>query len=266
MRAPSLDDAPTIVAIGAIAFVVACVSHEALGHGVATLVVGAKPVILTTCYFTSSGSDSHWIPAGGGIANMAVGGSALLLGRALRDAAASFRFFLVLVAAFNLFFAASYPAYSGIALFGDWAGVISGLSPSGSWRAVLIAFSVVAYAAALHWTSEVIAPFCGSNEAHAIRRVNRITLLAYMAAIVTACAAAAFNPGGWTIIFSAGLPAAAASFGLTQMDHFAATRKSKVSVPNAGPIARSVPWIVAAAAVSTFFVGVLGPGILFTVQ
>ena len=141
----STDDALTLVSLGIIAFVLAIVTHEGLGHGLATLAVGGKPVMLTTCYFSSSGSLSKWIPAAGGIANVIVGLLSILGLRIMRTANPHIRFFLVLVAAFNLLFAAGYPAYSGIAAFGDWAAVISGLSPAWLWRVLLVAFSVISY-------------------------------------------------------------------------------------------------------------------------
>jgi uncharacterized membrane protein HdeD (DUF308 family) len=99
------DDALTLSALGIVAFVVADVTHEGLGHGLATLWVGAKPVMLTTCYFSSSGSLSRWIPA-------AVGLLSVLALHLLRRPGAHVRYFLTLVVAFNLLFAAGYPAYS----------------------------------------------------------------------------------------------------------------------------------------------------------
>jgi hypothetical protein len=110
----SSDDALTLSALGVLAFLVADVSHEALGHGLAILATGAKPVILTTSYFGSSGSTSHWIPAGGGIANILVGLISFLLLRMLRPRSPHGRYFLVLAIAFNLLFASSYLAIRGL--------------------------------------------------------------------------------------------------------------------------------------------------------
>jgi hypothetical protein len=73
METAAIDDRPTLAALGVLAFAIADVSHEALGHGLATLAVGGKAVLLTTCYFNSSGNYSKWIPAAGGLANLAVG-------------------------------------------------------------------------------------------------------------------------------------------------------------------------------------------------
>jgi hypothetical protein len=56
MRLAKTDDRLTLVAFGVVAFIVANVSHEAVGHGLATLAVGGKVNFITTCYVDSSGS------------------------------------------------------------------------------------------------------------------------------------------------------------------------------------------------------------------
>jgi hypothetical protein len=256
------DDTLTLVALGIVAFVVADMTHEALGHGLAVLAVGAKPVMLTTCFFRSTGSASRWIPAAGGIANLVVGLVSVLALRLLRTAQPSVRCFMVLLAAFNLLFAAAYPAYSGIALFGDWAAVISGLTPTWLWRGLLVVVSIISYYFALLLLAVELRPFCGSDAPEALDRLQRITLIPFIAALGVAGLGGAFNPVGWTVIFTSALPGAAAAFGLTQIDNFPAVRVSGSSVP-AGIITRSLGWILAAAAVLIFFVAVIGPGIKF---
>jgi hypothetical protein len=255
------DDFPTLVALGIIAFIIADVAHEALGHGLATLVVGGHPVLLTTSYFSSSGSLSRWIPAGGGIANLIVGGLFVFVLRMFRDITPTLRYFCILGAAFNLLFAAGYPFYSGIAAFGDWAAVISGLSPAWLWRVLLMVVSVSAYSGALLLLATEMRPLCGSDEAEALTRLRRITLIPFLAALAAACLAGALNPRGWANVLTAAAPAAAAAFGLTQLDHFSAVRALDPSVPKAGPITRSFGSIIVGIALLIFFIGVLGPGI-----
>jgi hypothetical protein len=69
MQSTPVDDLLTLAALGVIAFALADVSHEALGHGLATLIVGGKVDLLTTCFLNSSGHYSKWIPAAGGQGN-----------------------------------------------------------------------------------------------------------------------------------------------------------------------------------------------------
>jgi hypothetical protein len=261
MRVHPTDDTLTLVALGVVAFVMADVTHEALGHGLATWAVGGQPVLLTTSYFSASGSSSRWIPAGGGIANLVVGGLCVAALHVFHVASPRTRYFLILCVAFNLLFATAYPFYSGIAAFGDWAGVISGLSPAWLWRILLVVLSVMSYYLSLLLLALEMRPFCGSERPEALTRLRRITLMPYLAALVAACLAGSLNPRGWINILTAAAPAAAAAVGLTQLDHFSLFRSSNASVQNAGPITRSLGWIVVAIAVLIFFVGVLGPGI-----
>jgi hypothetical protein len=269
MELTAVDDLPTLASLGVLAFALANVSHEALGHGLATLAVGGKAVLLTTCYFNSSGNYSKWIPATGGLMNLAVGLGSLAALRLFSRLGSHLRYFLVLVAAFNLFFAFGYPAYSGIALFGDWAAVISGWEPQWLWRALLIVVSVAGYYGSMRLLAGPIAAFARSARTSAGElpdkaRLNRITLIPYLAAIVMACLAGARNPSGLLTMLTAGLPAAAAAFGLTQMDHFVDSGWSKASPEVIMPMRRSYPWIMAAAVVLILFVAVLGPGIRFS--
>ena len=145
MLATPRDNTFTLIALGVLAFILADTTHEALGHGLATLAVGGTPVLLTSGYFSTSGNYSRWIPAGGGIANVTFGLLALVCTRMARKSAPALLYFLILLTAFNLLFAAAYPFYSGVALFGDWASVIAGLEHPWVWRALLIVGSISLY-------------------------------------------------------------------------------------------------------------------------
>jgi len=109
MQANPRDNALTLIAVGVLAFILADTTHEALSHRLATLAVGGTPVLLTSSYFSTSGHYSRWIPAGGGVANVILGLLTLACTRVARQAAPSLLYFLILLAAFNLLFAAAYP-------------------------------------------------------------------------------------------------------------------------------------------------------------
>lgn len=143
----------------------------------------------------ASGSASRWIPAGGGIANSAVGLLALLWLRIFRPRSPHFGYFLVLAAAFNLVFASGYPTYSGIAAFGDWAAVTSGLTPPWLWRILLVVISVVLYYVSLELLAYAIRPFCDDRQPGATVRLRRMTFLPYLSALTTLVWAGHSIPG-----------------------------------------------------------------------
>ena len=257
------DDALTLASLGVVAFAVADQTHEALGHGLATLITGGKLIALTTCYVNSAGGSARWIPASGGLANLAVGMIALALLSILSKPLRLTRYFLVLVAAFNLFFASGYPAYSGIAAFGDWAAVISGLAPAWLWRTILVIIGVAGYYLSMQFIARAIRPFGSSLEGPTRDRLRRITLIPFLTALGLAFLGGLPNPRGWAMVFSAAVPAAAACFGLTQMDHLPEAYRPNPVAPAAEPIRRSIPWIVTGCLVAVLFVAILGPGIRF---
>lgn len=68
MQTNPRDSTLTLTSLGVLAFILADTTHEALGHGLATLATGGTPVLLTSSYLSTSGHYGRWIPAGGGIA------------------------------------------------------------------------------------------------------------------------------------------------------------------------------------------------------
>ena len=125
-----------------------------------------------------------------------MGGLFITALRLFRIASPLVRYFLVVGVAFNVLFALAYPLYSGIAAFGDWAAVISGLSPGWLWRVLPAIFSVVSYYLSLLLLAFEMRPFCGSDNPDALSRLRRITLIPYIAALSTAGLAGALNPRG----------------------------------------------------------------------
>jgi hypothetical protein len=90
-------------------------------------------------------------------------------------------------------------------------------------------------------------------------RVRRLTLIPFLTALAVAAAAGVLNPRGWTNVFTAAIPAAAASLGLTQLDHF--VPGSDARDLSTQVIGESWRWIIAGAVVALLFIGVLGPGV-----
>src|SRR5262245_57847076 len=75
-------DVVTVIAIAVLSYTLANVVHEALGHGGAALLLGARPTMLNAIFFnydetTVSRAAQRWISAAGSLVNLAV--AALLL-------------------------------------------------------------------------------------------------------------------------------------------------------------------------------------------
>src|SRR3989442_8744490 len=73
-----LLDVPTVVAIAIVAYVLADVLHEAVGHGGACVLTGGKPLVLSTVHF-DCGGDSRRGAAGGALVHLPAGAVGLRL-------------------------------------------------------------------------------------------------------------------------------------------------------------------------------------------
>ena len=117
-------DILTILAIGIISFIIKNVIHEALGHGGTCLLVGGRPLVLSSAHFdcdTSSVSDAgiRFIAAAGTLVNFIAAYFFWLAFHSMRVKSASLRYFFWFAMSGNYFVAAGYPLFSGVIGVGD---------------------------------------------------------------------------------------------------------------------------------------------------
>jgi hypothetical protein len=141
----------TVAALAVVVHVIAAVTHEAIGHGGACLLVRCTPQLVTTMTFHGderalSSVAVRIIAAGGMIANLLAASVTILFLRRQRHAAAGPQwFFLWLLATVNLLVATGYLLYSGLTNIGDWADVVRGFRPAWLWRVALTVTGGLSY-------------------------------------------------------------------------------------------------------------------------
>jgi hypothetical protein len=261
-RAPS--DSATIIAIAIVAYMLANVLHEAVGHGGACLLVHGSPTEVSTVDMLCS-TDTRLVTAGGTIMNVAAGAVFFALGRMTRPASPRLKYFLWISMTVNLFMAAGYFAFSGIGGFGDWAMFIQGLGPQWIWRVGMTIFGFAAYMSVARLSLLELRPLIGSDKKQRFDHAVRLTKLPYFAGGILACIAGALNPAGWVLV---ALSAAASTFGgasglLWMVNWLRGNRIPSGTVPEPMHIQRSWPWIGIASVLALVFVFVLGPGLRF---
>ncbi len=269
MIAPGTDgiDRPTLVAIAVVAFALANLVHEGVGHGGACLLAGGRALALSAVHFDGdlgglAPAAVKWVAAGGTLANLAVGllaAAALCFSPGHSDRT---RVFLWLSMTVNLLQAAGYWLFSGTLRVGDWAKVIEGWTPHWAWRLGLASFGGAAYWGVVLFSLHVLSPLLGPGPGR-WRRAVPLTVIPYLAGGILYATAGLLNPVGPLLVL---ISAAAASFGGTSGLAWMAQllRDERRFPPHDGPkvkIARSVPWLAVGLAVVLLFVGVLGPGI-----
>ena len=140
--------------LGSLAFTIACLAHEAVGHGGACLLTGGKVLLLTSVYFRCA-PGLPVVDAAGPLMNLLAAAIALLALRRL-GAPGHGRLFATLVFAFNGLWGAGYFLFSAVTNQGDWAFVLRELhaGPAWAWRVPLGVLGTWLYARTLRLASQ----------------------------------------------------------------------------------------------------------------
>lgn len=250
----------TLVAIGALACIAADMVHEAVGHGIASLLM-SDPIQSLSTVAIQNASPSRFVSAAGTTANLIVGVLSLLLLRRVGKLTPS-AYFLWLFGAFNLF-NVGYLVASACMNSGDWAAVISGLSPPWLWRCVLGLVGTVFYVLSLRWVASFAVNFVNHRQV-AVRDSRRLVWPAYLAAGVAMTVASIFNPISPSLILGSGV---GASFGLNcgfLLLPLIIARNSTYHGVGEGRIPFSAFWLIVSVFICALFIGILGPGINFS--
>jgi hypothetical protein len=256
---PSRPSLVTLASIGAIACVAADMVHEALGHGTASWLTGNWILSLSTVAIQNT-SASRFVSAAGTSANCIIGTLSFLALRRVRRFS-SWAYFLWTFAAYNLL-NSGYLVVSAILNSGDWANVITGLSPQWLWRSALALAGGTLYFLTLRWTASSMLELVDRGEV-ANGDLQRVVLPAYLAGGAVMTVASVFNPISPALILLSGV---GASFGLNSGLLFlpgmvAGNAQNQTLVTR--PMPFSFFWLALGLVVSGIFIGVLGPGIHF---
>jgi hypothetical protein len=235
----------TLVAIATMAFVVACVGHEAVGHGGMCLARGEHVILLTSVYFQCS-TGSPITDAAGPLMNLFLGAMFWLALRLVTPWPTNWRLFLAFSMAFNLFWGAGYFVFSAVTNSGDWAFVLRDLAlePRNLWRCGMGVLGVGLYYGAM----QLVAVYL---------QAGTPLMLPYISAGVISCLAALFYAGpSLPAIREAAQESFGAAIGLLLM---ARNRQRKLT-PRALSATPSWSWIFASVVVLTGFILTLGRG------
>jgi hypothetical protein len=250
----------TVIAVAVVACAACDMTHEVLGHGVACLLTGVRPLSLSTVALQTGTSD-RWVAAAGSIANVILGVLAFVLHRR-RAVFNAGTYFLWLFATTNLLNGTGYLLFSGVLGIGDWAVVISGLEPHVAWRGLLTASGAVLYAVAILLVA--------ASASSLVRRglvergeIQRLVFPAYVAGGLLLVAGSAMNRIDPSLILTSGVSSGfGAMAGLVLVPRIVEGRTAGWAGPTATTsLPFSLGWVIAGALVAMGFVLVLGPGV-----
>lgn len=258
-------DALTVGAFGILAYMLGNLLHEAVGHGGACLLVGGKPIALSSVYFECS-SDTRLVTAGGTLMNLIAGAVFFVLGRFTGRSHPRLKYFFWLSMAVNLYSGTGYFLFSGIGGIGDWGQFIQGLGNQWLWRIGLTILGAVTYLMSARITLLELRPLIGSDKEQRYKRAVSLSYIPYFAGGILMCIAGALNPRGMLLIL---ISAAASTFGGTSGLLWATGWLGRGTLIPYGPPGEPMPiqrsWIlvVASCALAIAFIVILGRSIQF---
>ncbi len=250
----------TAIAVAIVAYAACDMAHEVLGHGVACLLAGVRPLSLSTVAL-QTGTSSRPVAAAGSIANVVMGISGLWLFRR-GGSFGTGRYFLWLFGSINLLNGTGYLLFSGLLDIGDWAVVISGHHPHWAWRAFIAAAGAALYIGAVRLIARSMVSLVRKGAVDR-RDIGRLVFPAYIAGGLLLVAGSALNRIDPSFVLTSGVSSGfSAMAGLVLVPRIVERRTKEVGSAGATPpLAFSPGWIVAGALVALVFVLFLGPGV-----
>jgi len=254
------DDLLTVWAIAALAFMLSIAVTEATHALVALDTIAPLGMITSAGWSSAYGNSASEIAAP--FANFAAAGIFWVLLRAFKAASLRKRLFLLLGFAFNAFTATAYVGFLGLTDYGDWYSVLLGVVAWTPARVLLLIGGILAWCAAIFALGSALAHSLQATRPQR-RRFRRITLQAFVSAVVIACVAAAVNRIGIQFVLLSDLPiTVVAQIGLLLAP--LVLRRDTSPIANPEIISRSPIWIGISAVCALAFIAVLGRGILLT--
>jgi hypothetical protein len=262
-------DLLTLAALAVVAYAVANVVHEGLGHAGICALVGGRPRVLTSMHFEG---DTEGLPAvadrliaaGGTIANLAAAALALPFLTRARDGSPATWFFLWMFGSVNLMQATGYPLFSGVGGFGDWEAVFRGWRPAWLLRLSLVAVGGLSYFVTVRWAMTALATRLEETGPARVKVACVYTLTPYLVGSALYVVAGLRNPAGLMLVV---VSAVAASLGGTSGFAWGPQLLHDPDIPSASghvtTLSRSWAWVALAGLVAMAFVAVLRPGIHF---
>lgn len=263
-----LSDAITVAAIAVLAYVSQNVLHEGIGHGGACLLVGGKPLLLSTAYFDwdhgeVAASGRSWVAAAGSLVNLISGIGFWLWLRHAQRRSAHLRYFLWLSMTIGFMTATGYLLFSGVLGVGDWQVIIANKSPQWLWRFVLILTGTVLYTGSIWFALRELSLLIGADQPERLRRAFKLTFPPYIAGSAVSTIGAFLNPK--SLLFAATSAAAAfgGTSGLAWMSQLYRSHSFPLPAEPALRLTRHWGWIGAALMTAALHIFVLGPEITF---
>lgn len=196
---PFSPDVFTIAALAILAYFLATVAHEGVGHGGTCALLGGRLVSVSSVhcdcdYRNISRPRQRAVEAAGTIANLALGLGCAMAIAFFAPFSPSWRYFLWLSMSINLFQAGGYLLVSPFGRFGDWNNFLDGIDAQFVWKLVLTAAGLLISVATLQFSCNQLGFFLSPEDPLRGRQAWLLTALPYAVGAIVSCGIALLNP------------------------------------------------------------------------
>jgi hypothetical protein len=192
-------DLLTIAALAILAYFLAAVVHEGVGHGGACALLGGRLVSVSSVYCDCdygniSRPRQRAIEAAGTAANLALGLCCAVAIAFFGPLSPTWRYFLWLCAIINLFQAGGYLLVSPFGRFGDWRNFLDGINAQLVWKVALTVAGLLISVATLQFGCKQLGYFLAQEDPLRGRQAWLLTALPFGIGAVVSCSIALLNP------------------------------------------------------------------------
>jgi hypothetical protein len=257
----------TVIALSVLAYTLAVLFHEYLGHGVACLTLGGHLSELgayyVVCQYTGmTDINIRLVALAGPLVSLIIGALGLVVLDRIPTSAAHGRYWFWLFGTINLMTAAGYLLFSGFTGLGDFGtsrdGVLYQISPEWIWRVGLVVLGVAGYALVIYLSLRRMDNLIGGEGAARVRHAQTLALTSYLTGALMSVLVGLLNPHGLVIVLiSAAASSLGGTSGLAWMTQLMDRKKKSTASPLQLP--RNWSWIAAGFAVMLIYGLILGP-------
>jgi hypothetical protein len=264
-----LIDYLTVIALSLLAYTLAVLLHEHLGHALACVSLGGHPAELgayyVNCQYGSMPDLSiRLVALAGPIVSLITGAAGLLLLDRIPKPSTQLRYWVWLFGTISLMTAAGYLLFSGVTGLGDFGtsrdGALYLAQPEWLWRVASAISGAAGYALVIILSLRKMEKLIGGEGNLRVAQAQKLSLTSYLTGTVMAVLIGLLNPQGIMIVLiSAAASTLGGTSGLAWMMQMLDRKKAASALPLQLP--RSWSWISAGFIVTVLYAAILGPSI-----
>ncbi|MGH8611965.1 MAG: hypothetical protein ACREYF_07955 [Gammaproteobacteria bacterium] len=262
-----VTDYLTVIALSLLAYTLAVLSHEHLGHSLACWTLGGHLAELGAFYVGCQSANMpdlsiRLVALAGPIVSLITGAVVLLVLGRLPKAASHLRYWAWLFGTISLMTAMGYLLFSGITGLGDLGtsrdGALYLARPDWLWRLASVGLGGAGYALVIYLSLRKMDELIGGEGIQRVGQAQKLALTSYLTGSLMSVLIGLLNPHGLIIVLiSAAASSLGGTSGLAWMMQLLDREKSSLAAPL--PLERNWSWVIAGFVVTILYALILGP-------